>query len=199
MVLWLKAEFPVYRLLCPLDGIISEFHDGAAVHADEVIVMLVPIGVLIVARPLVAAGRAGESRLLEESKCAEDRGLADARVHAADSREKVFRGHMLLDPEKNLEDSTTRPGHLKAVFAEVTFEQGNHLFQLTGSLIHFDVDYQYHLIRRLSTALDRWDTRKAQDRREQDSAWAANRQDEVKHARAGAWNDGGPKATIAWS
>ena len=122
MAAGLVAMRAVDCLLRLFDGLIVELHDRPAAHADEMVVVRVPVGVLEAPRPLVRTGSTGKPRVGKEFDGAEDRRMADSRVDAARSREELLGGNVALESKESVEHRLAGSCHILPALAEIRFE-----------------------------------------------------------------------------
>jgi len=119
-----------------LDDRVRELHDRSAFHADEVVVMAVPVGMLVLSRSVVRTGAPREARFGEELDGAKHGRLADARVDAPYRCNELVGGDVALGIQEGAEDRFTGLGHLQAALAKVALENRSWfvLHSLLGSL-----------------------------------------------------------------
>ena len=97
---------------------IEKFDDGAAAHAAQVVVVVVPVRVFVGAGAVVLAGFARQARLGQEAHGAEHGGLPDARIQPPGRREQGFRGYVPLGGQEGVEHGFPRGGHFQAALPE---------------------------------------------------------------------------------
>ena len=108
------------RVLPLFQALVEELNDLAAIHADNVIVVLiVALGRFVEHLPVSEAMGIGETALRKELHGSIHGGQAHLRILLADLLEKVLDGEMSAGLEKDLSDQLALPGELEPVFGDV--------------------------------------------------------------------------------
>ena len=89
-----------------LDPRLLEFGDGAAAHADEVIVMASLVGKFVSCVPVVELAFVHDIALSEHLHGSIDGRIANARIGNANSLEKGINGEVLVHIEERVDDQT---------------------------------------------------------------------------------------------
>lgn len=140
----LVAILTVDGLLGLLDNRVRELHNRAAFDADEVVVMAVPVGMLVLAGTVVRTGTPREARLSKELDGAKHGGLPYAGVDAPSRSDELVGGDVALGIQEGAEDRLTGPGHLQTALAKVALENRSCLTLHFRAPFGYDIDYQYH-------------------------------------------------------
>ncbi len=108
MTTWPKTVCTVDRLLGLFYGLITELYDCPAAQADEVIMMLMAVGMLIAPSILVGTGLTGQTSVGEELDRSKNGRLADSRIDLACGGKELIGGNMVLNTKKGIEHGLSR-------------------------------------------------------------------------------------------
>jgi len=92
------AVSAIDRLLCFLYCLVLELYDSTATHTHQMVVMGMAESVLIPLCPFIWTGAARQARVGQKLDRAEDRCLANARIHMAHRLNQLPSGDVALEP-----------------------------------------------------------------------------------------------------
>ncbi len=124
MAVMQRLEFVAanYFVLKLFDLFVVKLYQRAALSADEVIVMLVLVFVLVERAPVVKFKFASQPALLQQLQCAIDGRESDRWIFRFDNRIQVFAGDVPLGVEKDIEDQIALRRPLQPRALEVFME-----------------------------------------------------------------------------
>jgi hypothetical protein len=128
VVLHLEAVLPCYIFLQRLDALVLELDDGAAMSADEVIVVRVGARVFVPGEPVLEPPFLGKPRLGQELERPVHRGKADAGVQLLDAGIQLLGAQVPAGLDKDVEDLVPLAGRLEPPIDEVFTQMFCRLF-----------------------------------------------------------------------
>jgi hypothetical protein len=129
VALQLEAVLRGHFFLQVLDARLLELGDLAALHANQVVVVVRVVGQLVAREAVAEAALEGHAALGEQLQGAVHGGVAHPSVLAAHLREQLFDAHVVGGLEERLDDELSLVGRAQALLRHVRLQELTEVLQ----------------------------------------------------------------------